>query len=94
MLCLAEERRDQMSNMTQNQRNQFERATLAGSAERIRHGSERGTRAYSVVAAIAAAVLCYGAVTLIDGWGQWVVLGVVVLTAVAVMIAVSPTRKT
>ncbi len=83
-----------MSNMTENQRNQFERATLAGSAERIRHGSERGARAYSVIAAIVAAALCYGAVTLIEGWAQWLVLGVIVFTAVGLMVAVSPNRKT
>lgn len=82
-----------MSNMTVNQRNQDERATLAGSAERIRHGSERGARAYSIVAAIVAAGLCYGAVTLIEGWWQWLVLGVIIFTTVGLMVAVSPNRE-
>ena len=77
-----------MSNMTVNQRNQDDRATFSGSAERIRHGSERGA-----TAAIIAAALCYGAVTLMDGWWQWLVLGVIVLTTVGVMIAISPRRR-
>jgi hypothetical protein len=82
-----------MSNMTVNQRNQYERATLAGSAEGIRRGSERGARVYSVVAALLAAALCYGAVTLIDGWWQWLVLAVIITTTIGLMIAVSPTRR-
>lgn len=82
-----------MSHMTVNQRNQHERATLAGSGERIRRGSERGARVYSVVATILAAALCYGAVTLIDGWWQWLVLAVIVFTASGVMVAVSPNRE-
>lgn len=82
-----------MSNMTVNQRNQDDRATYAGSAERIRHGSERGASAFSIVALIVAAGLCYGAVTLMNGWWQWLVLGVIVLTTVGLMIAVSPSRR-
>jgi hypothetical protein len=82
-----------MSNTTVNQRNQYERATMAGSAERIRRGSERGASAFNIVAALVAAALSYGAVTLIDGWSQWVVLGAIVVTTVGVMIAVSPARR-
>jgi hypothetical protein len=82
-----------VSNMTVNQRNQDDRATYAGSAERIRHGSERGAMIYSVVAAIVAAALCYTTLTVIDGWAQWVVLGAIVFTTVGFMIAVSPNRR-
>ena len=82
-----------MSNMTVNQRNQYDRATYAGSAERIRHGSERGATIYSVIAAIVAVGLCVAAVSLIDGWAQWVVLGAIVLTTIGFMIAVSPNRR-
>ena len=82
-----------MSNMTVNQRNQYDRATYAGSAERIRRGSERGASIYSVVAAIVAVGLCVAAVSLIEGWAQWVVLGAIVLTTVGFMIAVSPNRR-
>jgi hypothetical protein len=82
-----------VSNMTVNQRNQYERATLAGSAERIRHGSERGARVYTVLAAIIAAALSYAAIELMDGWWQWVVLGAIVVTTIGMMIAISPTRR-
>ena len=82
-----------MSNMTVNQRNQYDRATYSGSAERIRHGSERGATIYSIIAAIVAIGLCVAAVSLIDGWAQWVVLGAIVMTTIGFMIAVSPTRR-
>ena len=82
-----------MSNMTVNQRNQYDRATYAGSAERIRHGSERGAMIYSVIAAIIAVGLCVAAVSLIEGWAQWVVLGAIVMTTIGFMIAVSPNRR-
>ena len=82
-----------MSNMTANQRNQYDRATYSGSAERIRRGSERGASIYSVIAAIVAVGLCVAAVSVIDGWAQWVVLGAIVLTTVGFMVAVSPNRR-
>jgi len=79
--------------MTVNQRNQYDRATYSGSAERIRHGSERGATIYSIIAAIVAIGLCVAAVSLIDGWAQWVVLGAIVMTTIGFMIAVSPNRR-
>ena len=82
-----------MSNMSENQRAQFERASYSGSAERIRHGSERGAAIYSVFAAIFGIALCVLAATFIDGWAQWVVVGAIVLTTVGFMIAVSPNRE-
>jgi fatty acid desaturase len=82
-----------VSNMTVNQRNQYDRATYGGSAERIRHGSERGAMIYSIVAAVIAVGLCIAAVSLIEGWAQWVVLGAIVLTTIGFMIAVSPNRR-
>ena len=82
-----------MSNMTVNQRNQVEGAAYSGSAERIRHGSERGAAIYSVIAAVIGIALCVAAVSIIDGWAQWLVLGVIVLTTVGFMIAISPNRR-
>jgi fatty acid desaturase len=82
-----------MSNMTVNQRNQYDRATYAGSADRIRHGSERGAMIYSVIAAIVAIGLCVAAVSVINGWAQWVVLAGIVITTIGFMIAVSPNRR-
>jgi fatty acid desaturase len=82
-----------MSNMTVNQRNEMERATLAGSNERIRRGSERGALVYNVFALIIGAALCAAALSVIEGWAQWIVLGAIVATVVGFMIAISPTRK-
>jgi hypothetical protein len=82
-----------MSNMTVNQRNEAERATFAGSSERIRRGSERGALVYNVFALIVGAALCVAAVSVINGWAQWVVLGAIVATVIGFMIAISPTRR-
>jgi hypothetical protein len=82
-----------MSNLTVNQRNQMEGAAYSGSAERIRHGSERGASIYSAAAALIGLAMCVAAVSVIEGWWQWVVLGVIVLTTIGFMIAVSPTRR-
>jgi fatty acid desaturase len=82
-----------MSNMTVNQRNEMERATLAGSSERIRRGSERGALLYNVIALIIGAALCVAALSVISGWAQWVVLAAIVATVLGFMIAISPNRK-
>jgi hypothetical protein len=82
-----------MSNMTVNQRNEMERATLSGSSERIRRGSERGALIYNIFALLVGIALCVAAVSIINGWAQWLVLGAIVATVVGFMIAVSPNRK-
>ncbi len=82
-----------MSNMTVNQRNEAERATLSGSSERIRRGSERGAMVFNGFALLVGAALCVAAVSVINGWAQWVVLGGIVATVIGFMIAVSPNRK-
>ena len=82
-----------MSNLTVNQRNQMEGAAYSGSAERIRRGSERAAGIYSAIAALVGIALCVAAVSVIEGWWQWVVLGVIVLTTIGFMIAVSPNRR-
>lgn len=82
-----------MSNMTVNQRNQFDRATYAGSAERIRRNSQRGALVYSLVAFVIAGLLCYAAAEIMNGWWQFVIMGAIAATAVGLMIAVSPNRR-
>jgi uncharacterized BrkB/YihY/UPF0761 family membrane protein len=82
-----------MSNMTENQRAQFDRATYSGNEERIRRGSERGAAVYSVIALIVGILLCYAAVSIIVGWWQWLVLGAIIFTMVGFMIAISPNRR-
>ena len=46
-----------------------------------------------MIAAGVLAALGYATVDAIDGWAQAVVLGVIVLTAIGAMIAVSPNRR-
>ena len=82
-----------MSNMTVNQRNQFDRATYAGSAERIRRNSEQGALVFSLVAIVVAGLLCYAAAEMMNGWWQFVIMGAIAATAVGLMIAVSPNRR-
>ena len=82
-----------MSNMTVNQRNQYDRATYAGTGERIRHGTERGVAIYNVIAIALGAVLSYAAISAIDNAWQWVVLGAIVLTTIGFMIAINPARR-
>jgi hypothetical protein len=82
-----------MSNMTVNQRNEMDRATFSGTSEGIRRGSERGALVYNILALIIGAALCAAALSVIDGWAQWIVLGAIVATVIGFMIAISPNRK-
>ncbi len=82
-----------MSNMTENQRAGLERANYDSSTERIRHGSEKGATIYVILAAILGVALCAAALSTIEGWWQWLVLGVIVFTTIGIMVAVSPKRQ-
>ena len=82
-----------MANMTVNERNQMEGAAFSGSNERIRRGSERGAAIYTLFALIVGAALCVAAVSVIEGWAQWVVLGAIVATVIGFMIAINPARS-
>jgi len=82
-----------MSNMTVNQRAQFERVDLSVPTTGVHVRNRGAVIAYSVVAALLVAALGYAAVTLIDGWARAIVLGFILLTVVGAMIAVSPNRK-
>lgn len=81
-----------MANLDITQRNQIERSTLSDTGG-LRHGTEKGAAIYTVVALIVGIVLCAVAVATISSWAQWVVLGVIVLTTIGFMIAVSPNRR-
>lgn len=82
-----------MANMEVTDREQYERADLAAGGEGIRRGTERGSMIYTAIAIVIAAALSYAALRAIEGWAQWLVLAVIVLTTVGVFIAVSPTRR-
>ena len=48
---------------------------------------------FTVIAVVIAVALAYATIEGLDGWAQAVVLGVIVLTVIGAMIAVSPNRK-
>ena len=82
-----------MANTDITSRAQYERTDLlAGGDERIRRGSERGSVIYVVVALVIAVALGWGAITLIENWAQWLVLGVLAIFTAALMFAVGPDR--
>ena len=84
-----------MANMDVTQRTQ---------AERVELGEARGTRllstrsrswalVYTLLALPILGVLIYAVIAGIEEWWQALVLGVIVLTAIGLMIAVSPNRR-
>jgi uncharacterized membrane protein YeaQ/YmgE (transglycosylase-associated protein family) len=81
-----------MSNLDITQRKSLERSTLSGN-DSLRHGTERGSAIYSIIAILIGGVLGYAALTTIDSWSQWLVLGVIVITTIGAMIALSPNRR-
>jgi hypothetical protein len=82
-----------MGNMTVNQRNQFERHDLSDKTTGTTVRNRRRLIVFNVIALVILGVLGYAAVVAIDGWAQAVVLGVIVLTAIGAMIALSPNRR-
>jgi hypothetical protein len=84
-----------MANMDVTQRSQTERVDLgdARSTRMLRARSQRGPLTYTLLALPILGVLVYATVAGIDEWWQGLVLGVIVLTTVGLMIAVSPNRR-
>jgi peptidoglycan/LPS O-acetylase OafA/YrhL len=79
--------------MTENQRMQQERYDLRGPDRSVRVTSQGSVAAFTVLGLVVLAALVYAAVQGIDNWWQGLVLAVIVLTAVGLMIAVSPNRR-
>lgn len=82
-----------MSQMTENQRMQFERPDLKGPDISVRTKSDRPLIIYTVIALVVLGLLSWAAIERIDGWPQLVVLGAIVMTAVGMIIAVNPARR-
>jgi hypothetical protein len=82
-----------MANMTSSDRAQYERPDLSAPDRTMRVRDRRPVIAYTVVAILVLAALLYAVAWGIKGWPQALVLGVMLLTAVGLMIAVSPRRK-
>lgn len=82
-----------MANMTSSDRAQYERPDLGGPDRSLRVGNRRPVIAFTALALVVLLVLGYAVAWGIDGWAQAMVLGVIVVTAIGLMIAVSPARR-
>ena len=82
-----------MSNMTTNQRNQYERIELSRPSTGVQVRDRRWVIGFTVIALLILGALCYATVQAINGWAQALVLGVIVLTTIGVMIALNPLRR-
>jgi hypothetical protein len=82
-----------MANMTSSDRAQYERPDLSAPDRTMRVRDRRPVIAYTVVAALILVALVYAVAWGINGWAQALVLGVLLVTAAGLMIAVSPRRK-
>jgi hypothetical protein len=82
-----------MANMTVNDRNAYDRVELSTPTTGVQVRDPRRLVAFSAVAAVILAALIYATIETIDGWAQGVVLGVIVLTTIGAMIALSPNRR-
>ncbi|HEY7151233.1 MAG TPA: hypothetical protein VH391_06100 [Solirubrobacterales bacterium] len=82
-----------MANMTSSDRAQYERPDLSAPDRTMRVGDRRPVIAYTVVAVLVLIALVYAVAWGINGWAQALVLGVLLVTAAGLMIAVSPKRR-
>jgi fatty acid desaturase len=82
-----------MANMTSSDRAQYERPDLSAPDRTLRVGNRRPVIVFTVLAVVILAALAYAVAWGINGWPQALVLGVIVLTAIGLMIAVSPNRR-
>jgi fatty acid desaturase len=82
-----------MAHMTSSDRAQYERPELAAPDRTMRVTNKRPVIAFTALSLVILAALVYATAWGIDGWPQALVLGVVVLTALGLMIAISPTRR-
>ena len=82
-----------MSRMTESQRMQLDRPELSAPDRSVRVSSRRPLVITTVLLLVVLVALGYAAIQGIDHWWQALVLGVLVVTTIGLMIAVSPTRR-
>jgi predicted Na+-dependent transporter len=82
-----------MANMTSSERAQYERAELGAPDRTLRVSNRRPVIIFTALALVILAALAYAVAWGINGWPQALVLGVIVVTAIGLMIAVSPNRR-
>jgi hypothetical protein len=82
-----------MAHMTSQDRAQYERADLAGPDRSLRVTNRRSVTIFVALGLVLIAALVYAVAWGIHGWAQGLVLGVIVVTTIGLMIAVSPNRR-
>jgi hypothetical protein len=82
-----------MANMTSSDRAQYERPDLSAPDRTMRVGDKRPVVVFTGIALVILAALIYATAWGINGWGHALVLGVIVMTVIGLIIAVSPTRR-
>jgi fatty acid desaturase len=82
-----------MSNMTVNQRNQFERIELSTPSTGVHVVNPARVVVTNLVLLAIFGALGYATVEALDSWWRGLVLAVIVLTTIGAMIAVSPNRR-
>ena len=82
-----------MANMNITDRAQYERPDLSAADRSMRVVNRRPVIAFTALSLVILAALVYAVAWGINGWPQALVLGVIVLTAIGLMIAVSPNRR-
>lgn len=85
-----------MSNMTENDRNQFSRYDLQDARPRMTQLSERGTKILAVLTLVfigVLAALTYAAIQVFDGMHHLIIIADLVLVVLAVAFWVNSTRQ-
>jgi fatty acid desaturase len=82
-----------MANMTSSDRAQYERPELDAADRTMRVANKRPVVVFTGIALVILAALVYATAWGINGWAHALVLGVIVLTVIGLIIAVSPTRR-
>lgn len=82
-----------MANMTSSDRAQYERPELRAPDRTMRVTNRRPVIAFTGLSLVILAALVYATAWGIDGWPHAIVLGVIVATAIGLMIAISPNRR-
>ena len=82
-----------MSNLTVNQRNQYERAGFQERRPRPSAAERRGIAIYVGVALVVLAVLTFAAVQVFDGWHHLIVIGDLIVLLLGIAAWVYPGRR-
>jgi len=85
-----------MSNMTENQRSQFERYDLRETRSRMNSVSDRGQRylaGLTILFVAVLAILTVGAVQVFDGWHHLIVIADIILVFLAIAAWIYSTRQ-